>query len=63
MFSLAAQEALFSCEGLLGIAESFGVEGGAVFDHRVEDAGQFVCGGGDGGFGVRSKYSDESLTL
>ncbi len=53
MLCLAAQEAFFSCATLFGVAEAVGVEGGAVFDHGVEDAGQFVCGGGDGGFGPK----------
>jgi hypothetical protein len=32
---------------LFGIAEAGGVEGGAVFDHGVEDGGQFVGGSGE----------------
>jgi hypothetical protein len=39
LLCLTAQEAFFSCATLIGIAEANGVEGGAVFDHGVKDAG------------------------
>ncbi len=51
MLGLPAQKAFFSCAALFGIAEAGGLEGGAVFDHGIEDAGQLVGGGGDGRFG------------
>ena len=51
MLGLSAQEAFLFCAALFGIAEAARVEWGAVFDHGVEDAGQFVGGGGDGRFG------------
>ena len=43
-FGLPAQKAFFSCAALFGIAEANGVEGGAVFDHGVKDAGQLLLG-------------------
>jgi len=38
---------------LFGIAEAGGLKRGAVFDHGIEDTGQFVGGGGDGRFGSK----------
>ena len=57
MLGLPAQKAFFSCAALFGVAEAAGFEGGAVFDHGVEDACQLVGGGGDGRFDSIGSFS------
>ena len=51
MLGLAAQRALFSDAGQLGIAQSRRIVGATVFDHRPKDTREFVSGSGHRRFG------------
>ena len=48
---MAAQITLLASAAQIGVAEAIRIVGAAVFDHGVEDPGQFVGGGGEGRFG------------